>query len=131
MNKKIIITLIVTLMFMVGCSRRIDASEFYKGIATSYCLKGKTATGQVLDGTPKNIVASKREWFGCTMAIWIDQGDHLPHSENFMGFYSVQDTSTKQSIKDGYVIDLYLPTYDECIEFGAPKIIYQIIESEG
>lgn len=130
--KKAIALLIVSLMLILalGCYRRVDASEFKRAKATAYCLKGTTASGTVLDGTPKNIVASKPEWIGCTMAVWLDQGDHQPHSDNFLGFFSVEDTGS-QPIKKGYVVDIYLPTYEECREFGAPDIIYQIIESEG
>lgn len=127
--KKVIFLVLTLLLALTGCMR-VDASEVRRAKATAYCLKGTTASGEILDGTPKNIVASKPEWIGCTMAVWLDDGDHQIHSQNFLGFYAIEDTGSKP-IKEGYVIDIYLPTYEECRQFGAPRVLYQIIESEG
>lgn len=126
MKRKIIIALMIALLI----PSKVQASEMHRAIATAYCLQGKTATGTILDGTYKPVVASKREYLGKTMVVWRDNGDHLPHPENYMGIYEVQDTGS-ETIRSGRVIDIYLPTYEECMQFGAVDIIYQIIESEG
>ena len=124
--------LIIVLLMMIALPSKVKASELYRAKATAYCLQGKTASGVILDGTYKNVVASKPEWIGKLMMVWIDKGDHQPHYENFLGYYAIEDTSTKKSIREtGKVIDVYLPTYDECMEFGAPDVIYEVIDGNG
>ncbi len=128
--KRVIAILILSIGLI--STKKVEAAELHLGKATAYCLKGKTASGIVLDGTPKQIVASKPEWIGKLMMIWVDTGDHIPHYENFLGYFLIEDTSTKKSIREtGKIIDVYLPTYEECMEFGAPDVIYEVFESEG
>lgn len=122
--------MILTMLIACLLHSNTSAGEFKRSIATAYCLKGTTATGVELDGSYKRVVASKREYFGKIMAVWIDEGDHIPKADNFLGLYEVADTGS-ESIRNGKVIDIYLPTYEECMEFGAKDIIYLVYESEG
>lgn len=115
------------MIIAVSIARPVQAGEFKTAKATAYCLKGKTASGKY---TAPNMVASKREYIGSTMLIWIDTGDHLPHPENFLGTYEVTDTGS-EPIRKGYVLDIWLPTYEEAKQFGYKQVIYQVIESEG
>lgn len=92
--------------------------------ATSYCLKGKTASG-----TPVRvgICASKPEYIGKVAAIY--KKDKHGCIGDFLGYYLIEDTGGK-NIKSGKVIDIWLPSYSEARKFGNPKVYVKIIEAE-
>lgn len=124
MKKKILLVLMA--IFLIPT--KVQAEEIHTAKATAYCITGKTATGtQTVEG---RTVASKREWFGCTMVIWEDTGDHKIHPENYLGTYEVEDTGG-DTIKEGWVIDVYIADYDRAINYGAKDIIFQIIKGDG
>lgn len=103
-------------------------TEFHTAKATAYCLTGTTATGsQTKEG---HTVASKPEWYGMTMIMWEDPGDHQVHPDNYIGTYVVEDTGS-ESIQKGWVVDVYIPNYEEAKRFGAKDIIFQLVEAEG
>lgn len=118
----------VLLISLISIPAKVEASELYTAKATAYCLTGTTATGtQTQEG---HTIASKPEYYGKLMCIWLDNGDHQVHPENFLGLYTVEDTGAS-SVRNGFVVDIYIADYDRAIQFGAKNIIYQIIESEG
>jgi len=119
---------IATLMMAIGFSFKAEASEIYKAQATAYCLTGTTATGT--QTTENHTVASKPEWFGCTMIMWLDDGDGIIRPQNYIGTYTVEDTGS-EPIRKGRVVDVYISDYDSAIKFGRKKILFQIVESEG
>lgn len=124
--KKLIIALTIAL---IAFSKPVKAdTELYNAKATAYCLKGTTATGTA----PKEgrTVASKPEWFGACMVMFEDDGDGVIKPENYIGTYIVEDTGGK-SVRNGYVIDVYIEDYERAIEFGCKNVIIQIIEAEG
>ena len=98
----------------------IDALEYHSMIATAYCIDGTTATGT---HTRPGVCASKREWFGKTAKVY--KNDHGKVGE-LIGTYTVEDTGGRP-IRNGSVIDIWLPTEDECDQFGR-KTVYVVIE---
>lgn len=124
--KRILAIVILTILIL---PIRANAEELHTAKATWYCLHGTTATGIQ---TRPGIVASKREWMGKTMIMYEDPGDHMIHPELFMGIYEIEDTSSPDKpVGKGYVIDIWIDSYDEAKQNGVKNIIFQIIEGEG
>lgn len=97
---------------------RLNA-EYHSMIATAYCLNGTTATGT---HTRQGIAASKREWFGKTARIyWNDNGA----PGDLIGEYTIEDTGGAP-IRNGSVIDIWMPTEDECFQFGRRLVLVEI-----
>lgn len=94
--------------------------EMHSMIATAYCLKGTTASGTQ---TRSGVAASKREWFGRTAKVYKNSNGNIGE---LIGVYTIEDTGGKP-IQNGSVIDLWMPTRDECLQFGR-KTVYVIIE---
>lgn len=93
---------------------------YHSMIATAYCLTGLTATEtQARPG----IAASKREWFGKTAKVYKNQDGNVGE---LIGEYVIEDTGGK-AIRNGSVIDIWLPTEAECKQFGR-KTVYVVIE---
>lgn len=121
--------LTLTLLLLLLTTRPVQAEVItHKAWATAYCITGKTATGTYT--TEGRTVASKREWFGCTMYVWEDEGDGKIKAENFIGVFTVEDTGG-QTIQDGNVIDVYISDYERAKVFGSKRVIIQVVESEG
>lgn len=100
---------------------RMSQIKLYSMTATAYCLNGTTATGTQ---TRLGIAASKREWFGKTVRVyWDDCGQ--PGS--LIGEYVIEDTGEKP-IRNGRVIDIWMPTESECFEFGNPRVLVQVMD---
>lgn len=91
--------------------------EMYRMKATAYCLKGQTASGiNVREG----IVASKPEWIGRKMTVYLADKDGNP--SQLLGTYDVEDTGG-ESIRSGRVIDIWMPTESECFAFGRRNVV--------
>lgn len=93
---------------------------YHSMIATAYCLTGLTATETQ---TRPGIAASKREWFGKTAKVYKNQDGNVGE---LIGTYVIEDTGGK-AIRNGSVIDIWLPTEVECKQFGR-KTVYVVIE---
>lgn len=94
--------------------------EGVKMTATAYCINGQTATGTQ---TRVGIAASKPSWFGKTISVyWMKDGK----PSTLMGKYVVEDTGG-EPIRNGRVIDIWMPTEDECFAFGR-KSVYVVVE---
>lgn len=91
-------------------------ADEYQMTATAYCIDGTTATGT---HTRYGVVASKPEWFGRTV--------HIYHGDTFLGEYTIEDTGG-HPIRSGKVIDIWLPTYDECMQFGEKSVTVYLME---
>lgn len=111
-----------------GCKIGKEVSEpevtCYKMQATAYCLTGKTASGE---RTRKGIVASKPEWIGKIMAVYLENEEGK--AGEFLGYYEVKDTGGKP-IRTGKVLDIWMPTYNECIQFGRKNVVVFLIDGE-
>lgn len=93
--------------------------EYHKMTATAYCIDGTTATGT---HTRVGVAASKRAWFGKTAKVYRDnQGE----PGELIGIYTIEDTGGAP-IRAGRVIDLWMPTAEQCFAFGNPKVLVVI-----
>lgn len=92
---------------------------------TAYCY-GTTRCdgGAVRTGT----CAGKPEWHGKVAAIYLDDNGELGE---FLGYFEILDTGGDERIKNGTVLDIYIPDYDACIEFGRRKVLVELIDGEG
>jgi len=120
----------ITALLVLTLANPVKASEVetHKAWATAYNLTGTTATGT--HTTEGRTVAGKREWFGSTLVMWIDDGDGLIKPENYIGTYIVEDTGG-ETIRKGYVLDVYISDYERAVEFGSKRVIFQIVKAEG
>lgn len=93
--------------------------------ATAYCY-GTTRC----DGKPvrTGICAGKPEWYGKVAAIYKDD-DGKPGE--FIGYFEILDTGGDERIRNGSVLDIYMPDQDTCIEFGRQKVFVTLIDGEG
>lgn len=121
------ITALIVAILAVNAPVKAE-TEFYTAKATAYCINGTTATGT--HTTEGRTVASKKEWFGKTMVMFVDDGDGLMKPQNYIGTYIVEDTGGK-GVRSGKVIDVYIEDYDRAVEFGCKDVIIQIIDAEG
>ena len=100
----------------------ITPTEVVQMQATAYCLNGTTATGTQ---TRVGVAASKPEWFGRKVAVYRKGKDGYPAEK--IGEYTIEDTGGKP-IRNGSVIDLWMPTYDECIRFGRKNVYVYFLD---
>lgn len=125
-KKKGFIDKFLILTLLMAAAMPIEArAEVRRGWATAYCLTGKTASGT--QTTENRTVAGQRKDFGKSVHIWLDDGDGEIKPENFIGSYVIEDTGG-QPIREGKVLDIYMPEYKDCKQFGGRKIIYMIEE---
>ncbi len=89
--------------------------------------------------------AGKREWLGCTVAIYERNSDGSVG--DFIGFWEFRDVGYGQptgrgesklkegrslgTIEAGECIDIYIPTERACQEWGRRKVYIQIINAVG
>lgn len=100
-----------------------DADIYIPMTATAYCINGTTATGT---HTRPGICAGKREWFGKTAVVYADNNGEIG---DLIGIYKVEDTGGK-NIRNGKVLDIWLPTEDECFQFGRRKVHVYLLNEE-
>lgn len=118
--------LIVT-MFMALAVPTEAKAEVRRGWATAYCTSGTTASGTQ---TQENrTVAGMRKDFGKSVHIWLDDGDGQIKMENFVGSFVIEDTGGAP-IREGKVLDIYMPELEACRQFGGRRIVYLIEEDE-
>lgn len=82
--------------------------------ATAYCLKGRTASG--INTRPGMIAADPR-------VLPLGTVVHL-RAGRYTGTYTVMDTGGR--IK-GRLVDVYVPTYKEAVEFGRRQVKIKVI----
>jgi 3D (Asp-Asp-Asp) domain-containing protein len=100
---------------------RKSQAEMHSMIATAYCLNGTTATGTQ---TRVGIAASKREWFGKTVRVYWNDGGQ---AGSLIGEYVIEDTGGRP-IRNGSVIDIWMPTKDECLQFGRRCVLVEVVD---
>ena len=100
--------------------RETQEHTYHSMIATAYCLTGSTATGT----TPRlGVAASRPAWFGKQVRVYTNNAGQ---PGKLIGTYTIEDTGDK-AIRNGSVIDIWLPTEAECKQFGR-KTVYVVIE---
>ena len=94
--------------------------EYHSMVATAYCLTGSTATGT----TPRlGVAASRPAWFGRTVRVCTNNNGK---PGKLIGTYTVEDTGG-EPIQTGSVIDIWLPTEDECFQFGRKCVLVEVL----
>lgn len=131
MRKAISIT---TLLLILLASTSVAAHENIYGPygepfqieATAYCdSENPTASGcKVREG----ICAGPREWMGKCVVVYSDL-DNGPGE--LIGIYECLDTGGDLRIATGRCVDIWMPTEDECIEFGRQKVWVQVFNAKG
>ena len=110
-----------TALFVMLSASQTQAAE--RAWATAYCKSGTTASGT--QTTENRTVAGRREWFGKGIHIWLDDGDGIIKEKNYLGHYIVEDTGG-EPIRKGRVIDIYMPSKEDCKQFGGQRILYEL-----
>ncbi len=92
---------------------------------TAYCDGAiRCDGGAVRTGT----CAGKPEWYGKVAAIYLDNNG-CPGE--FLGYFEILDTGGDDRIRNGTVLDIYIPDRDACIEFGRQKVLVVLIDGKG
>ena len=100
--------------------RKEEPKELHSMVATAYCLTGSTATGT----TPRlGVAASKPSWFGKTVKVYTNNAGQ---PGKLIGTYTIEDTGG-EPIRTGSVIDIWLPTEDECFQFGRRCVLVEVL----
>jgi len=104
-----------------------EENEVSKIKTTAYCVGTTTASG-----TPVRygVCAADDEHFGKNWVamIWTEDGSE------FLGYFECEDKGGTEAIHKGYVIDVYCPTYDECVEWMKKtngKCLVKFVWAEG
>lgn len=109
-----------------SCKRIEQQPEFFEVEATAYCYGTTRCDGDpIRDG----ICAGKKEWYGKVIALY--EQDENGQLGKFIGYYDCLDTGGDYRIKEGNCIDIYIPSYNDCIQFGRRKCLAMIIDGEG
>lgn len=117
------VTLIVLLLCSLNChaEENLADGELHLIEATAYCdSKNLTATQtRVREG----IAAFSPKYYGYCALIY-DEEMH------FLGYYEIQDTGSER-IRKGEVIDIWMPTEEECLEFGRQPVYILLVKGQG
>lgn len=101
-----------------------NSTDKHSMIATAYCLQGKTASSEYVR---EGIVASKPEWIGKKVIIYYEHKDGT--LGECLGCFDVKDTGG-DNIQAGRVIDIWMPTYEQCKQFGRRRVAVFLIDEE-
>lgn len=119
----LIIIFTILISHIVVSGNGTEDVTFIPMTAKAYCIDGITASGS---HTRKGICASKPEWIGLTAMIYKDNHGELGE---FLGYYEIKDTG--RSVRNGKVIDIWLPTESECKQFGKKKVLVVLVKGCG
>lgn len=89
-------------------------SEFEDFEATAYCIYGTTFSGVVVQ---RGIVAADPSILPIGSVIEVRAG-------KYSGIYTVMDTG---AVIKGRIIDIYMPEYEEAIEFGRQQVQLRVL----
>ncbi|MFR4352476.1 MAG: hypothetical protein ACLT3H_12545 [Roseburia sp.] len=136
LSKVIFIAVVIVLMTRLI---RVDAGvvppeeriggEPFRAECTAYCDSGITASGKptveglTLGGAP--------EWIGCMAVLYeVDADGSIG---GFIGIYEVMDTGWGRDgdAVRGETVDVFIPDYDACIQWGRRDVYVQIIDGRG
>lgn len=116
MRKGIIITIaLLACIFFIGAEKNeprqntidFEQAGFQKINVTAYCVGHHTATGIPVH---YGCMAVSKEHLGDVALLYTIDGEYIDLFEG-------NDQGGTDAIREGRVIDIYFPTYDECKEF--------------
>ena len=131
MIKEVIFATVASMiMAVVEPMPKIPEPVLYKGHATAYCDVGYTKSGE---WTRDGICAAKEEWLGKSVVVY----KRLPDGSigDYIGTYEILDTGGTKGLKEGRVIDVWVPDMDAVQDFAdltyedgcQGKIIFSVI----
>lgn len=118
MKKSILIALF--LICLTAIRGEEVSAEDIRVQATAYCINGETATGTQ---TREGIIAGHPDWYGKMVIVFEDIGGE---PGEVIGIYVCEDTGG-EPIRNGRVIDIWMPTDGECFAFGRRNVIVRVI----
>lgn len=135
-GRKVKIAIVAVLLFalvakiMIAHAAEIEEvapvqPEYKKMQATAYCLTGKRCDGGAVR---RGIASAAPEYYGMAAAVYIND-DGKPGE--FLGWYEILDTGGNEGIRNGSVLDIWMPTYEECIQFGRKDVLVVFVEGVG
>lgn len=129
MRKKIILGLVAIILMATPVSAHetdfFTENGFQKVRTTAYCCGTTTA-----NGSPVHYggCASSAEHMGDLAVLYLPNGYYI-------GTFECNDLGGTDAIRNGYVIDVYFPTYFECKEYmrlvGNGKIYVKYVKGQG
>lgn len=129
--RKVILSIIVVIFLMAMPASAetqdfFEANEFKKIYTTAYCCGEITANGSKVH---YGGCASTKEHMGDLAILYTTDGDYI-------GTFECNDLGGTDAIRQGYVIDVYFPTMEECqayMERVAPsqKVYVKYVKGEG
>lgn len=107
--------------------RQIESNEpiFVPMEATAYCYGTKTSTGVPVR---RGIAAAASKYSGMTACVYENIAGK---PGDFLGYYEILDTGGDYRIKNGTVIDIYMPDYNDCIKFGRKNVLVVFVNGKG
>ena len=145
MNKKLIAVTAILWILAAGAIIKLNTEAVDDGFAyphpircTVYCDSGTTASGQQ---TRYGIVAGRKEWMGCTAALYDIKEDGS--IGDFIGYFEFLDTGAGidtdgdgygDSIINGTSIDVWVPSEEAAREWQrehGDHVMLQIIPGVG
>ena len=129
--------LVIGLLLFAALSAKADEGEPFKMYTTAYHHGEITASGVPVR---RGICAVKREWMGLTAIVYEykpdgSMGDMIGIWECLdTGFGGDADGDGVGSIEAGKVIDMYVPTLEECRDWmkqTGGKVYVQLVDAEG
>lgn len=89
--------------------------------STAYCYGETTCTGKrVREG----YAAMAKKYVGMTALVYTTDME-------LVGIYEIEDTGGDERIKKGECIDIYMPSYDDCMEYGRRNVIVYLYDAQG
>lgn len=127
---KKIVSMVLLLSVVIVSSISTQAKEvkhyeeytLYDIEVTAYCnSENLTSTGcEVREG----IAAFAPEYYGYVACVYYD--------DEFLGFFEIKDTGSYESgVRTGEVLDIWLPTEEECKEFGRKECVFYLVKGVG
>lgn len=104
--------------FDAAYAEEIDA-QLKPVTITGYCANGVTKSGEE---TRPGICAYRPQDIGKTAVVYSEDME-------LIGTYEIMDTG-KKSIRDGYVLDIWFPTAEECFAITQTGYV-QVIAADG
>lgn len=94
--------------------------------ATAYCYGTTTYSGkQVREG----MAAMSKRYLGMTAIVY--EADEKGNALDYIGTYEIEDTGGDERIRNGNCIDIYIPDYEDAIQFGRKQVVVYLLEAKG
>lgn len=135
-SKRIAIVSLLFVVLFVPAKAKADSinptdmigTGMYKVSSTAYYGDEITSTG--IKPIVGITVAGAKEWENCTVTI--NECNEDGSVGAFVGYFIVQDTGYGRDgdIRRGETIDIFMNTYDECMQYGRRDVYIQLIREE-